>query len=121
MPSSSSYTYKSSGPNSQSSSSSSNPKSYRYTNTSEPLHYSNPRSGTYSNKGNGGTTYTSASGYRTCSGYGKKRVRSSTENLNRAGAFATCLLRLECVQWVPIDVRCIGDEVQVSCNMVDLS
>ncbi|KAK1957501.1 hypothetical protein LY78DRAFT_592225 [Colletotrichum sublineola] len=80
MPSSSSYTYKSSESNSEGNpygtrdqgSSSSNPSSYHYTNTSESLHYSNPRSSTYSNKGNGGTTYVSASGYRTCSGYGKK-------------------------------------------------
>ncbi|KAK2038906.1 hypothetical protein LZ31DRAFT_599260 [Colletotrichum somersetense] len=79
MSSSGSYTYKSSGSNSQGNpyaardqgSSSSNPNPYRYTNTSE-LDCANPRSSTYSNKSNGGTTYTSASGYRTCSGYGKK-------------------------------------------------
>ncbi|KAK1598353.1 uncharacterized protein LY79DRAFT_666105 [Colletotrichum navitas] len=80
--SSSSYAYTSSGSNSQGNpigardqgSRSSNPNSYsyHYTNTSEPLHYNNPRSGAYSNKSNGRTTYTSASGYRTCSGYGKK-------------------------------------------------
>ncbi|KAK1546990.1 hypothetical protein CPAR01_00957 [Colletotrichum paranaense] len=36
------------------------------------IHYSTPKSERYENDGNGGSPYTSASGYRTCSGYGKK-------------------------------------------------
>ncbi|KAK1672315.1 hypothetical protein BDP55DRAFT_253867 [Colletotrichum godetiae] len=81
MPSSKGYSYKSSGSNSQgnyscardygSSSSTSNPNSYQYPNTSGSIHYSTPKSERYQNDGNGGSPYTSASGYRTCSGYGK--------------------------------------------------
>ncbi|CCF36992.1 hypothetical protein CH063_08424 [Colletotrichum higginsianum] len=83
MPSNSNYTYKSSGSNSQGThytcardygSSSSNPASYRYSDTNGSRRYSNPTGGSeYSGSGSG-STYTSASGYRTCSGYGKKYV-----------------------------------------------
>ncbi|GKT41665.1 uncharacterized protein ColSpa_01846 [Colletotrichum spaethianum] len=90
MPSTNTYTYKSSGTNNQGNhycardygSSSSNSNSYHYSNSEMRLmgftgrngsfYYSNPNGSTYSNNGNGGSTYTSASGYRTCSGYGKK-------------------------------------------------
>ncbi|OHF01147.1 hypothetical protein CORC01_03461 [Colletotrichum orchidophilum] len=76
MPSSKGYSYNSSGSNSQGnhycardygSSSSSNPNSYQYTNTNGSFHYSTLKGDKYQNDSN-----TSASGYRTCSGYGKK-------------------------------------------------
>ncbi|EXF82330.1 hypothetical protein CFIO01_10309 [Colletotrichum fioriniae PJ7] len=84
MPSSKGYSYKSSGSNSQgnyscardygnsSSSGSANPNSYQYPSASGSIHSSTPKSERYQNDGNGGSPYTSASGYRTCSGYGKK-------------------------------------------------
>ncbi|KAK1494824.1 hypothetical protein CTAM01_08837 [Colletotrichum tamarilloi] len=55
-----------------SSSSSANPNSYQYPSASGSIHNSTPKSERYQNDGNGGSPYTSASGYRTCSGYGKK-------------------------------------------------
>ncbi|KAH9230166.1 hypothetical protein K456DRAFT_55884 [Colletotrichum gloeosporioides 23] len=79
MPSNKGYTYKSSGSASQGSQhiprdaggSSSKQDGYHHPNSiNGSYHYANPNNGGKYD-GNGGSTFTSASGYRTCSGYGK--------------------------------------------------